>query len=65
MAYRLVQQPGLDAETTVKAGGPVALVVLGLLGLSCAAAVRREDDGTAWPEPAPAAAPGPSIESAP
>ena len=71
---RLIEQPGIDAGTTVKAGAPGAVVLLGLIALSCAVALRREEDGTAWQERAgatqaeesggvPAGDAGPSIES--
>jgi hypothetical protein len=40
VAYRLLQQPGLDEATTVKAGAPVGLAVLGVVALACAAALR-------------------------
>jgi hypothetical protein len=51
VAYRMIEQPGLDAGTTVKAGAPAALVVLGLTALICTAALRAEEAGTAWREP--------------
>ena len=52
VGYRAIQQPGLDAGTTVKAGAPLALVLLGAIALSCAVALRAEESGTAWREPA-------------
>ncbi len=49
VAYRLLQQPGLDGSTVIKAGAPLALVVLGVIALAAREAMRREDDGSAWP----------------
>jgi hypothetical protein len=51
IAYLLLNEPGLDASTTVKAGPPAALVVLGVIALACRAAMREEEAGTAWREP--------------
>lgn len=58
VAYRSFQEPGLDQANTVEAGLPLALVVLAVIALSCRAAMREEEQGTAWAdEPAePAAA---------
>lgn len=53
VAYRAIQEPGLDAGTTVEAGLPLALVVLGVIGLAARGAMRAEEDGSAWPESAP------------
>ena len=41
--YRMVQEPGFDESTTVKAGAPLALVVLGVLALACAQSLRQDD----------------------
>jgi hypothetical protein len=54
VACRMIVQPGVDEATTVKAGAPIALVLLGLLAVCCTRAMRAEEDGTAWREPAPA-----------
>ena len=48
VAYRSFQEPGLDAASTVESGVPLALVVLGVIALSCRAAMREEEQGTAW-----------------
>jgi len=48
VAYRSFQEPGLDGATTVESGLPLALVVLGAIALSCRAAMREEERGTAW-----------------
>lgn len=48
VVYRIIQEPGLDETTTVKAGPPLALIVLAILALACREAMRRENDGSAW-----------------
>lgn len=48
VAYRLLQEPGVDAFTTVKAGAPLSLVVLGVIALAARHAMGREQDGSAW-----------------
>jgi len=48
VAYRSFQEPGLDEATTVESGLPLALVALGVIALSCRAAMREEEEGTAW-----------------
>ena len=48
VGYRIVQEPGIDAITTVKTGAPLALVMLGLLAFSSARAIRGHQE----PEPA-------------
>jgi len=50
VAYRSFQEPGLDEATTVESGLPLALVLLGVIALSCRAAMREEERGTAWRE---------------
>jgi hypothetical protein len=50
VAYRSFQEPGLDEATTVESGLPLALVVLGVIALSCRAAMGEEERGTAWRE---------------
>ena len=39
---------GFDDATVVKAGAPLALIVLGVIALAGRAAVRAEEAGTAW-----------------
>ena len=51
IGYRALDQPGVDAATTVRSGVPMALVALGLLVVLCARAAKAEEDGTAWREP--------------
>jgi hypothetical protein len=62
--YRLGNQPGDDAATTLKSGPWLALAALGVLGFGASLAVRAERDGTAWkddsdatPAPSPATPP--------
>lgn len=55
--YRIVQQPGDNQVTTVKAGPWLAFVALGLLCVGASLAWRAEHDGTAWKDDAAAAAP--------
>ena len=43
VTYRIVQEPGFDASTTVKVGAPLALVALGVLALASAQSVRTEE----------------------
>jgi hypothetical protein len=52
VAYRIVQEPGLDEFNTVKAGPTLAVIVLGALALAAATAMRAEQAGTAFREPA-------------
>lgn len=51
IAYRSIQEPGFDEASTVEAGLPLSLVVLGAIALACRAAMREEEQGTAWREP--------------
>ena len=53
IAYRTIQEPGLDDATTVESGAPLALIVLGVIALASRAAMREEETGTAWREPEP------------
>ena len=48
VAYRIIQEPGFDETTTVQAGAPLALVVLGVVALAARESMRREAAGTAW-----------------
>ena len=43
VAYRIIQEPGLDAGTNVKAGALLALVALAVIGLGSADALRADD----------------------
>jgi len=54
IAYRIIQEPGLDEATVVKEGAPLALIVLAVIALACRSALAREEAGTAWQEDAPA-----------
>ncbi len=42
VAYRVIQEPGFDETTTVQAGAPLALVVLGVIALAARESMRRE-----------------------
>jgi hypothetical protein len=42
--YRAVQEPGIDAITTVQLGAPLALGGLGAIALACAISVRAEEE---------------------
>ena len=42
--YRMIQEPGLDEAAVVKAGAPLALLVLGVMALASAMSLRAEDD---------------------
>src|SRR4051794_27332597 len=44
VAYRVVQKPGPDAATTLKAGPLLAIVALGCIGLGSAWAFQKEAD---------------------
>jgi drug/metabolite transporter (DMT)-like permease len=43
VAYRMVQEPGFDAGSTVEVGAPLALIALGVLALASAMALRSEE----------------------
>jgi hypothetical protein len=64
--YRIVQQPGDNQVTALKAGPWLAFVALGLMCVGAAAAWRAERDGSAWQDepstaaPEGAAKPGPA-----
>ena len=48
VAYRIIQEPGFDATTTIQAGAPLALIVLAVITLASRESMRREAAGTAW-----------------
>jgi hypothetical protein len=55
--YRIIQEPGFDEITTVQAGAPLALAVLGVIAFACATSMRHEARAegtaeTAGPRPA-------------
>jgi hypothetical protein len=59
VAYRIVQEPGLDAATTVKLGAPLAAALLGAIAFASGRALQAEEAGEAFrevstPEEAPA-----------
>jgi len=45
VVYRIIQEPGFDETTTVQAGAPLALVVLGVIALASRESMRREGQG--------------------
>lgn len=47
VAYRLVNEPGNDANTTIKLGAPLGLILLAVIGLGAASAFKGEAD---WAE---------------
>jgi hypothetical protein len=62
VAYRIVQEPGLDAASTVKIGAPLAVLVLAVLAFASARGLQAEERGDPFnevaepePEPEPAA----------
>ncbi len=62
VAYRIIQEPGFDETTTVQAGAPLALIVLGVVALASRESMRREEAGTAWTDDL-APGPGPTPTS--
>jgi hypothetical protein len=48
VAYRTWQEPGFDEFNTVQPAVPLAILVLGILALALAMAVRAEESGAAW-----------------
>ena len=54
VAYRIVQEPGLDAASTVKIGAPLATVVLALLAFASARGLQAEERGDPFREVRPA-----------
>jgi hypothetical protein len=57
--YRILQKPGLDEATVVKAGAPLAVVVLGVIAFAAAAGMKAEQEGRAFREPRRRPEPGP------
>jgi hypothetical protein len=51
VAYRIVQEPGLDVATTVESGAPLAVAVLGVLTFASASGMRAEEAGKPFREP--------------
>jgi hypothetical protein len=46
VAYRIIQEPGLDQATTVKLGAPLALLPLAMIALGSSWALRADDQAT-------------------
>ena len=47
VAYRIIQEPGLDSATNVKAGAPLALLGLAMIALGSSSALRADEKETA------------------
>jgi hypothetical protein len=43
VAYRIIQEPGLDAATEVKAGAPLAAIALAMIALGSSYALKADD----------------------
>jgi hypothetical protein len=57
VAYRILQEPGLDESSSVKVGAPLALIVLGTIAFACSRALKNEEEGHPFrdvPAPKPA-----------
>jgi hypothetical protein len=64
VAYRIIQEPGLDALTNVKLGAPLALVALAMIALGSADAFQKEVDWSAMRDSADSAHSAESTEPA-
>jgi hypothetical protein len=56
VTYRIVQEPGVDSFSTVKAGAPIAVVLLGVLTFAGSRGLKHEEEGEPFrqlPEPTP------------
>lgn len=66
VGYRILQEPGLDAITTVKVGAPAAVLCCAALALAHSSALRADEADeptnppTDQPDPEPAPEPAPS-----
>ena len=57
VTYRIIQEPGLDDASTVKAGAPLAVIALGLIAFACSRGLKHEEEGQPFrevPPPKPA-----------
>ena len=43
VAYRIIQEPGIDAGTNVKAGAPLAVLALAMIALGASSALKADD----------------------
>ncbi|HEY1357433.1 MAG TPA: hypothetical protein VGF21_03920 [Thermoleophilaceae bacterium] len=50
VTYRIIQEPGLDDATNVKAGAPLAVALLGLIAFACARGLKHEEEGRPFRE---------------
>jgi hypothetical protein len=61
VTYRIVQEPGVDDISTIKAGAPLAVMALALIAFACSRGLKHEEEGEPFrqlpqpksPEPAP------------
>lgn len=54
VTYRIIQEPGFDDATNVKAGAPLAVIALGAIVLACSRGLKHEEQGEPFREvPAP------------
>jgi hypothetical protein len=54
VTYRIIQEPGLDAASNVKAGAPLAVVALGLIAFASSRGLKHEEEGRPFRELPPA-----------
>jgi hypothetical protein len=47
LLFRILQEPGFDALTTVQLGAPLALVLLGAIAFAAAVSLRQEESAGA------------------
>jgi hypothetical protein len=59
VAYRIIQEPGLDEATVVRAGPPLAVAALGIMAFAAASGMKAEEEGRAFREPRPRPEPAP------
>ena len=57
LAYRIINKPGNDVETTVKTGAFLGLLLLAVIGVAAASGFRAESESVEPAPPAPATAP--------
>ncbi|MFL5865686.1 MAG: hypothetical protein ACJ766_01145 [Thermoleophilaceae bacterium] len=56
LTYRIVQEPGIDSFSTIKAGAPLAVAALGILTFAGSRGLKHEEEGEPFrplPEPTP------------
>jgi hypothetical protein len=50
VTYRIIQEPGLDDVSTVKAGAPLAVIALGSILFACSRGLKHEEAGEPFRE---------------